>query len=70
MLLLYWLIDFLLIKILADKKIKIEKNDEEDDVLLIEYDTNISEKIKSNTNPQTSDALKPLIIPNTHSSNV
>ncbi|XP_050062004.1 uncharacterized protein LOC114132455 isoform X3 [Aphis gossypii] len=51
----------------TDKKIKIEKNDEEDDVLLIEYDTNISEKIKSITNPQTSDALKPLIIPNTHS---
>ncbi|KAE9529071.1 hypothetical protein AGLY_012025, partial [Aphis glycines] len=52
----------------TNKKIKIEENDEDDDVLLIEYDTNISEKIKSNTNPQTSDAQKPLITPNTHSS--
>ncbi|KAE9522821.1 hypothetical protein AGLY_016783 [Aphis glycines] len=53
----------------TNKNIKIEENDEDDDVLLIEYDTNISEKIKSNTNPQTSDALKPLITPNTHSTN-
>jgi len=59
-----------LLKILAYKKIKIEKNEEEDDVVIIEDDTIISEEIKSNTSPQTSDVLKPLIIPNTHSSNV
>lgn len=69
MLLLFWLIDFLLIKILADKKIKVEKNDEEDDdVIIIEDDANIPEEIKSN--PQlTSDVLKPPMIPNTHLSN-
>jgi len=56
--------------ILADNKIEVEKNYEEDDVVIIEDDANEPEEIKSNTNPQlTSDVLKPPIIPNTHLSN-
>lgn len=63
--------NFLMIKILAVNKIKVEKNDEAVDVEIIEDDANIPEDVKSNTNLQvTSDVPKPPLIPNIHSSNV
>lgn len=65
------LFNFLMIKILVDNKIKVEKKDEVVDVEIIEDDANTPEEVKSNINLQlTSDVPKPPLIPNTHSSNV